>query len=317
MSEKKESCVLQLEGGIGKMIAATCLITELKKRYKKVFVFSAYPDIFWGICDRSFAANNVPYAYEDYYQKADDVFFPSPYRDHDFRAHRISLCEAFYKCCGFKYNGELPQLNLKKTEIELAKKIKKDIGSFVIIQFHGGKSPYTANQQNKKNIIVKDYPVDLAEKLVNEIKKKHKVQVVNMHLQNEYPIKGALDIHLPVRRWFALLNEADDYICIDSNLQHAGAALKRPGIVLWGGTDPNMFGYKLHKNIAGDCKNIHCTRPYFVPSSDIVESQIFECPDKKCMEIQPEEIIKHIKISKTIFPPTIELDQHVCKGCNK
>lgn len=308
---KKNSCILQLEGGIGKMIAATALIKKLKTIYEKVYVFSAYPDIFWGLVDRSFS-HNIPYGYEDYYRKADDIFFPSPYRDWEFRVHKISLAQSFFKCCGLEYSGELPELKLKHQEIELAKKIKKDIGTFFIIQFHGGKSPYASNEPNKNNSIAKDYPITLAEELIKKIKEKYNIQVANMHLPNEYPVKGTLEINLPFRQWFALLLEAETYICIDSNLQHAGVALNKKGIVLWGGTDPKMFGYKIHKNIVGNCKNIHCTRPYFVPCSDIVENQIFNCSHKKCMNISPEIIIAELPVLKNIQSPTIKLDQHIC-----
>jgi hypothetical protein len=308
---KKKSCVLQTEGGIGKMIACTALVKKLKKIYEKVFVFTGYPDIFWGLADRSFLTQ-IDYGYEDYFKNADDVFFPSPYRDWEFRDARINLCHSYFKNCGLEYNNDGPELILKQREIDLAKKIKKEIGTFIIVQLHGGKSPYNAGQPTQPNKIAKDYPVELAEKLVDEIKKKYNIQVVNMHLPGEYPLKGTLEIKLPTRQWYALLNEAETFIAIDSNLQHAGAALRKKGIVLWGATNPKMFGYKIHDNIIGECKDIHCTRPYFVPSSDIKENQIFECPDKKCMKISTNEIIKKLPAIKNIQSPTIQLNQHIC-----
>ena len=312
-----KSCVLQGEGGIGKQIASTSLISELKKRYEKIYVFSSYPDVFWGLADRSFGFE-IPYGYQDYYEKADDIFFPSPYRNNDFRKHRINLCESFYNCCGFEYNKQQPQIILKSTEIELAKKIKRDIGTFIIVQLHGAVSPYNnPNQPKPQPKIVKNYPNELAEKLVEEIKKKYNIQVVNMHLPNENPIKGTLEINLPYRQWFALLTQAETFVSIDSSLQHAGTAVNKKGIVLWGGTDPKMYGYDIHTNLSGDCENIHCTRPYFVPSSDIVENQIYECPDKKCMNIPVEKILNEIKITKNIQKPTISLEQHICNGCKK
>ncbi len=307
----KKSCVLQGEGGIGKQIASTALVLELKKRYEKVYVFSPYPDLFWGIADRSFTFE-VPYGYQDYFDNADDVFYPSPYRDNEFRKHNINLCKAYFRCCGFEYNGEMPKLILKSAEIELAKKIKKDIGTFVLVQFHGGVSPYNPNQPQSQPKIIKNFPMELAEKLTAKIKEKYKCQVVNFHLPNENGVKGTLEINLPYRQWFALMQEAETFIGIDSTLQHAAAAIGKQGVVLWGGTDPKMYGYEMHKNISGDCETIHCTRPYFVPSSDIVENTVFECPSKKCMNIDVEKIMNEIKISKNILAPTINIDPHIC-----
>lgn len=306
-------CVLQGEGGIGKQIASTCLIPELKKKYEQIYVFSSYPDIFWGLADRSFAFE-VPYGYQDYYQKADDIFFPSPYRNSDFRKQRISLCESYYKCLNFEYKGQQPKIILKSAEIDLAKKIKKDIGTFIIVQFHGSVSPYNQpNQPSPQHRIIKDYPKELAEELVQEIKKKYDIQVVNMHLPNENPIEGTLEIKLNYRQWFALLTQAETFVGIDSTLQHAGAALGKKGIILWGGTHPKMYGYNMHTNIMGECETIHCTRPYFVPSSDIVENQIYECPTKKCMNISIDKILKELKITNKIVKSTIDLNQHICK----
>ena len=230
MSNKKKSCVLQTEGGIGKMIACTALVKELKKKYEKVYVFTGYPDIFWNLADRAFTIHR-DYGWEDYYKNADDVFFPSPYRDWEFRDARINLCNSYFKCCGLEYNNQLPKLELKPREIELAQKIKKDIGTFLIIQFHGGKSPYNANQPTGTNKMAKDYPIELAEKLVCEIKKKYNIQIVNMHLTGEYPIKNTLEINLPTRQWYALLHEAETFIAIDTKLQQAGAAIKKKCIV--------------------------------------------------------------------------------------
>ena len=48
---------------------------------------------------------------------------------------------------------------------------------------------------------------------------------------------------------FAILVEAKKRILIDSCLQHAAAAFKFPSTVLWIGTSPNVFGYKIHDNI--------------------------------------------------------------------
>jgi len=48
---------------------------------------------------------------------------------------------------------------------------------------------------------------------------------------------------------FALLVASKKRILIDSSLQHAAAALNLKSTVLWVGTSPKVFGYKLHNNI--------------------------------------------------------------------
>jgi len=312
--EKKNSCVVQVEGGIGKNLALTSLIKKLKTLYNSVYVFSPYPDLFNGIATRSFPFD-VQYGYEDYFLKADDIFYPEPYRQPDFRKHRIGICEAFFRCCNIDYNGEKPEIKFTAVELDLAKKIKKDIGTFIIVQFHGGVSPYNDPRQPQPNInIVKNYPTELAEELVKKIREKYKCNVVNFAIPNENKINGTIELQMPYRSWFALLNESETFISIDSTLQHAGAAIKKHGYVLWGGTDPKMYGYEMHANITGECENIHCSRPYFVPSSDIVNNQVFDCPTKKCMKISPDKIMSKLKFDiKAIQQPTIDLTAHICQ----
>ena len=48
---------------------------------------------------------------------------------------------------------------------------------------------------------------------------------------------------------FAMTGNVNKRLFIDSSLQHAAAAFNLPSTVLWVGTHPEMFGYKLHNNI--------------------------------------------------------------------
>ena len=48
---------------------------------------------------------------------------------------------------------------------------------------------------------------------------------------------------------FSILAVSEKRILIDSSLQHAAAAMKLPSNVLWVGTSPKVFGYRLHNNL--------------------------------------------------------------------
>ena len=50
--------------------------------------------------------------------------------------------------------------------------------------------------------------------------------------------------------YFSVLLHAKKRILIDSSMQHAAAAMKRPSTVLWNGTSPTVFGYDQHNNIS-------------------------------------------------------------------
>jgi ADP-heptose:LPS heptosyltransferase len=51
---------------------------------------------------------------------------------------------------------------------------------------------------------------------------------------------------------FALLQNSDKRILIDSCLQHVAASMNLPSTVLWVGTSPTLFGYKQHNNIVAN-----------------------------------------------------------------
>ena len=77
---------------------------------------------------------------------------------------------------------------------------------------------------------------------------------------------------------FALIRASAKRVLIDSCLQHAAAAFKLPSTVLWIGTHPEMFGYKMHSNViakapVGNVKNIDGS--YFDYQLD---GQFHECP---------------------------------------
>ena len=48
---------------------------------------------------------------------------------------------------------------------------------------------------------------------------------------------------------FSILAQSQKRVLNDSCLQHAAAAFKLKSTVLWIGTSPSVFGYRLHDNI--------------------------------------------------------------------
>jgi ADP-heptose:LPS heptosyltransferase len=59
---------------------------------------------------------------------------------------------------------------------------------------------------------------------------------------------------LSMKELFALVLECDLWISIDSFLQHLAWTLGKPGIVLFGVSDPNIFGHKENINLLKDRK---------------------------------------------------------------
>jgi ADP-heptose:LPS heptosyltransferase len=49
--------------------------------------------------------------------------------------------------------------------------------------------------------------------------------------------------------WHEILKDAEGFIGIDSSLQHMSASAKTEGVVIWGSTRFNQFGYSENTNV--------------------------------------------------------------------
>ncbi|MHA1304776.1 MAG: glycosyltransferase family 9 protein [Candidatus Heimdallarchaeaceae archaeon] len=274
------SCLFVVEGGLGKSIIALSLLKPLKKKYQKVYVLVAYPDIFQyaGLVDGVFLFGSHIYN-ELILQDDVEVLWREPYNNNDFIKKRAHILEAWTNELDLKKEeidydftfDNLPNDLLKETE-----KIKNDInGDYLIIQFTGGQSPI--NPQDKYIEVLKrnyPYPQELIDKL-SEIYSS--TTILNFSLPNENNYQKTIRLEAPYLYYVDLLKEAKAVICIDSSLQHISKVANKQAIVLWGETRPKHFGWKKHINLA---KPVFNSAPYFKPlgqSPAIVE---FAKPDE-------------------------------------
>ena len=77
---------------------------------------------------------------------------------------------------------------------------------------------------------------------------------------------------------FSILARSDKRILIDSCLQHAAAAFKMKSSVIWVGTHPQVFGYKLHNNIVAKKPKMANQRIGSYMFDFNFEYNIHECP---------------------------------------
>ena len=67
-------------------------------------------------------------------------------------------------------------------------------------------------------------------------------------------------------------------VLIDSCLQHAAAAFKLKSTVLWVGTSPTVFGYRLHDNIEAKKTDLSNQRIGSYLFDFQFDNNIHECP---------------------------------------
>ena len=296
-TSNKKFTVFHIEGGIGKHVAATAAISAYKKSnpYRDIVIVCAWPEVFLGNDDvsRIYRLGHVPYFYEDFiYDKDVEVFAHDPYRQSSHITKKKHLAATWCDMIGTKYNGEKPKIHFNLREKDLVDpeltKIEKT-KPLLIFQPFGGPGK---DHQPHNYSWVRDIHPNIAQQLVNVLSEKYIIIHVcyNFHPQLEKVIR--FEKECSKKELFNLLRFSDKRLLIDSALQHAAAAMELPSTVVWVGTSPDTFGYKLHNNIL-PIKSFPAGHVDSYLYDYNFTGQVYECPYKDFTEIHSvEKILK-------------------------
>ena len=168
--------------------------------------------------------------------------------------------------CGVKYDGEIPELYFTNLEYDfLTTSINKEKPIFTIQAFGG------AQNQGHKYSWARDIPPKIAQDIVDEMSKTHRV--IQIKRDDQISLNNAESLSLNPRQLAMSLILSDKRLLIDSYLQHAAAALNLPSTVLWIANSPDVLGYKLHTNIESSF-NIGSLRNSLYDPFDIIGDPI-------------------------------------------
>jgi len=156
----------------------------------------------------------------------------------------------------------------------------------------------------QKTNVLKDLDPKIVSPLV--MKYKDKYNFLQIGLEYETRIEGAFDcLGMPLRDTIALFQHplVKTAIVIESLFMHAAAALEKPVITVFQNTDPDFFGYPIHKNISdsGGCVDYPCNRPVgalldlhagYKNPKQTKSRGLWECRDQKCARMKPEMLEK-------------------------
>jgi len=274
--------VFHIEGGIGKNIAATAVTAAYKKAKpkRKIIVVTAWPEIWIKNPDisRFYAIGNTPYFYKDVIQGKDvEVHIADPYKTTDHITKKAHLIENWCKMVGVKYNGENPILNFNFREIEEGKAYMSQFNDgrpTLLFQPFGGPGP--DHQQHPYSWTRDMHPLQ-AQEVVNGLAKKYNIVHVCYEFHPQLENCHRYDTIIGKKALFSMVLHSDKRLFIDSSLQHAAAALGLPSVVAWVATQPKMFGYGVHNNIAPKKEFIDGTIDSYLFDYDFV-GVIHQCP---------------------------------------
>lgn len=110
-------------------------------------------------------------------------------------------------------------------------------------------------------------------------------EVVQVGIEGEEQLVEDFRTNLNLDDLAALVKQCRTWIGVDSFFQHFCWDLGVPGIVLWGQSDPNIFGHPENINLLKD-------RKYLRPDQFLIWEQ---CEYRTDCWVAPEEVIKYLK----------------------
>lgn len=247
-NNKDKYVVWHIEGGLGKNVAATALISSVKKKYsdRKLILVVSYPEVFLNHpdIDRVYRVGMTSYFYEDYIRNKDTIVFRhEPYFQSDHITKKKHLIENWCDLLGIKYEKQIPILYPNMIQKDVAFVWKRD-RPIMVIQTNGG-----AWQQENLYSWTRDMPYTLAQQIVNKYSSKYHIIQVGRGQGQALSGVEFIDKQLTNHELFSVLVLSEKRVLIDSCLQHASAAMGLKSTVLWIGTSSKNFGYDLHDNI--------------------------------------------------------------------
>lgn len=291
--------VFHVEGGLGKNVASTAVIKNIAQKYKdrKLVVMASFPEVFLNnpYIHRVYRLGMTPYFWEDYINNQDTVVLRrEPYFETSHIMRKTPLHETWHKMYDLQYDKEkdLPELymNMMQNEMTFSWQRPRPI---LLLHTNGGPLMDGAAIYAWS----RDMPRYVAEAIIQQYAQQyHIIQVCKHDTQAiQSPMVEVVSRQMSNFELFALIRASAKRVLIDSCLQHAAAAFKLPSTVLWIGTHPEMFGYKMHTNISakppvGNVKNIDGS--YFDYQLD---GQFHECPYNR-----PEEMFDVNEILKAV-----------------
>lgn len=312
--------IFQIEGGLGNNVVATAVCKAIKRQYAKdnLLVITNHPEVFF--CnpnvDKVLTHSDLAYFYSNCISgKNVKMFLHSPYNESTFISGTDHLIKVWCEMYGIKYNGEQPELFINRREQNYYSKQLQSPKPIMVIQTNGG----MPTQPNKYSW-VRDMPISTAGKIVSAFADKY--NIVHIRREDQLQLPNTTPVQAPFRQLAVLISISEKRLFIDSFAQHAAAAMEKPSVTCWIGTDPVKLGYELHTNIVANPPTLKPELRQSVYSKYDITGQITEFPYNSELEIfNPDEIIDAInsegnckgksgRVSNLIVKDKIEIENN-------
>lgn len=269
--------VWHIEGGLGKNIAATAIINNVKRKYsdRKLIMVVSYPEVFLNHPDihRVYRVGMTSYFYDDYIKDKDTIVFKhEPYFQSDHIMKKKHLIENWCDLLGIKYENQRPVLYPNMIQKEFQYNWRRD-KPVMVIHSNGG----PLDQQSMYSW-TRDMPYGVTQAIVDRYRSKYHIIQIGRNPGHAIPDVEFINQPMSNHELFSVLGLSEKRVLIDSCLQHAAAAMNLKSAVLWVGTSPKNFGYDLHNNVVAKPPkgNVKMIDSYLFDYS--FDGVVHECP---------------------------------------
>jgi hypothetical protein len=247
--DKEEYLIFNPEGGLGKIIASTAVVRNIKAAYpeRKIVVVTPWPEVYLNNPDvhRVFRSGVIPYFYKDYIEGRNTIVLKGePYFNTGHIYNKQVLAESWCETHNIEWDGNnTPGLFYTPAELtRMNDQFVRDKPT-LLLQTNGG----LFHDNNMGYCWTRDIPSSQAQILVDNLKDQYHIfHVTRPNCPDLHNVEVLPE--MDKRTLMVLPGLVQRRILIDSCLQHAAAAFNAESTVLWVGTSPEVFGYDMHKN---------------------------------------------------------------------
>jgi hypothetical protein len=241
--------IFQINGGIGKVVAATAVCKSIKVKYpdSKLIVVSGYPDVFLNNpnVNRAFAFGQQQYFYEEYVENQDFIVFAhDPYLDTTHLKFEEHLIETWCRIYDLPFIQKQGEIFLTQREVDFySQKYISDKPIF-LLQTNGG------GDSNVKYSWARDIPHNIVRDVVEQFRADY--NIVHIRRDDQINYEHTIGVSDNFRSLVVLISLSSKRLLMDSFAQHVAAALNLSSVVLWVVNSPKVFGYDVHTNIIAE-----------------------------------------------------------------
>lgn len=302
--------VVFVNGGAGRMICALPALERfIQENPDGYIVTEGGIDFVWGhptLQDRTFDSNHKG-LFENIL-KDGEIITTEPYRDNDYYNQRISIAQAFDKQINGNYREDFdykPAIFLNKEEdmyglsVVMHAKAEQKKNKTIVLQPYGRSSTHEHDLGLIVDTSSRSLEMEVFNKIVDKLSLKYNLLLMSEHhCETHQNLKVISPKDLTLRKWCAVVDNADYFIGCDSVGQHFAYSMGTPGSIVLGSTFavnvsyPKYFNIIEKQSVDKRYSPIRITE-YGCYEADRINDRLMDFSGKE-LETLIDSIVKHI-----------------------